>query len=121
MKIESIDLFNYGKRSENVKHAQLCMRCSKLNVHLFALHVVESSACNCGSLYEDNNHYLIIIILSIISYRKTYMKRNISNIMGNEAMITVDLLLFGSHLFNLKTNCAIFREVHAFIRDTARI
>ena len=38
-------LFIVGK--ENVKHAQLHMKCSKLNVHPFSLQVSDSGACEC--------------------------------------------------------------------------
>ena len=35
------------------------MKCSKLNFHLFSLHVVDSPACPRGHDCEDSNHYLL--------------------------------------------------------------
>ena len=51
-------LFYHGSRSSGIRHAQLRMKCSKLNFHLFSLHVVDSPACplkfcthlRCGAL-----------------------------------------------------------------------
>ena len=35
-------LLYYGSRTNNYKHAQLRMKCSKLNFHLYSLHVINS-------------------------------------------------------------------------------
>jgi hypothetical protein len=43
--------FYEGQREVNIKHAQLRMKCSKLNAHLFALHVIDSPNCSCGNNY----------------------------------------------------------------------
>ena len=45
---KSKDLYNFGSRCLNIKHSQLRLNCSKLNFHLFNLHVIESPTCNCG-------------------------------------------------------------------------
>ena len=54
-------LLYYGSRTNNYKHAQLRMKCSrpKLNFHLYSLHVLDSPACPCGHDREDSNHYLL--------------------------------------------------------------
>ena len=59
MKRPSPSLFYHGSRSSGIKHAQVRMKCSKLNFHLFSLHVVDSPACPCGNDCEDSNHYLL--------------------------------------------------------------
>ena len=59
MKISSNHLFYLGSHSENVKLAQLRMNCSKLNAHLFSLHVVDSPKCVCGCAVEDTSHFLM--------------------------------------------------------------
>ena len=46
-------LFCTGSRTTNIKHAQLRMNCSKLNSHLYSLHVVDNPMCICVSDYED--------------------------------------------------------------------
>ena len=42
-------LYYYGNRSCNIKHAQLRVKCSKLNYHLFRNHILVSSVCSCSS------------------------------------------------------------------------
>ena len=59
LKFEPIELYNYGKRKLNVIHSQMRMLCSKLNSHLFSLHVIDLPRCNCGFNEEDNNHFLL--------------------------------------------------------------
>ena len=59
-KVKPNELYYYGNRSTNIKHAQLRMKCSRLNAHLYNLHVVDSPGCSCGHDIEDNNHYLLI-------------------------------------------------------------
>ena len=48
-----------GSRLNNIKHAQLRMNCSKLNTHLFLLHVSDTTQCSCGYEMEDTEHYLL--------------------------------------------------------------
>ena len=52
-------LLYHGSRI-NYKHAQLRMKCSKLNYHFYSLHVLDSPACPCGQDSEDSNHYLLL-------------------------------------------------------------
>ena len=59
MKRPSPSLFYHDSRSSGIKHAQLRMKCRKLNFYLFSLHVVDSPACPCGHDCEDSNHYLL--------------------------------------------------------------
>ena len=54
MKTKCNELFYLGSRRENIFHAQLRMQCSKLNAHLFNLHVVDSPSCLCGHNFEDS-------------------------------------------------------------------
>ena len=48
MKRPCPSLLYHGSRSSGVTHVQLRMKCSKVNFHLFSLHVVDSPACPCG-------------------------------------------------------------------------
>ena len=50
-------LFLIGTRQEQVIMAKLRMQCSNLNGHLKAMHIVESSACSCGFVNEDEFHF----------------------------------------------------------------
>ena len=49
-------LFEYGNRTNAVKHAQLRMKCRLLSGHLYDLHVVDSPAYQCGFDLKDINH-----------------------------------------------------------------
>ena len=69
-----------------IKHAELRKKCSKLNFHLFPLHVVDSPACPCGNDCEDSNHHLL----------QCPMFFQVRNMMMNETDISCDLLLNGS-------------------------
>ena len=117
MKQVKFPLFYHGGRVNNIKHAQLRMLCSKLNHHLFLLHVVDSPTCNCGSDCEDNNHFLLQCPL-YFDIRRTMLTqiRNDCNI-----NITVELLLFGAEHLDVDTNCKIFDIVHKFIEDSNRL
>ena len=59
MKFEPIELYNHGARKLNIKHSQMRMLCSKLNSHIFSLHVIDSIGCQCGFNKQDNNHFLL--------------------------------------------------------------
>ena len=50
-------LFLIGTRQEQVIMAKLRMQCSNLNGHLKSMHIVESSACSCGFVNEDEFHF----------------------------------------------------------------
>ena len=110
-------LYYYGKRNVNIKHAQLRMLCSRLNHHLFLLHVVESPSCACGNVCEDINHYLLHCPLYI--EERTEMLLQIRNI--STVDITSKLLLFGSDQFDFDTNCKLFGIVHFYIEYTGRL
>ena len=64
------DLFNFGRRDVNIKHAQLRLQCSKLNFHLFNLHVIDSPSCDCGNAIEDCKHHFLHCPLYINQRRK---------------------------------------------------
>ena len=51
-------LFCYGNRENNMKHAQLRMKCSKLNCLLFSLHVIDSPVYPYGYECAATNHLL---------------------------------------------------------------
>ena len=108
-------LFFEGSREVNIKHAQLRMKCSKLNYHLFLLHVAESPACSCGFDTEDANHYLLQCPLYLVE--RQALLQSVSNV----NYIDVNILLFGSKDLDFKTNQLIFAAVHKFIIDTKRL
>jgi hypothetical protein len=108
------ELYNLGARDLNIKHAQLRMNCSKLNSHLFSLHVVDSPECPCGFNHEDNSHYLLHCPRYAIARQNMFLSlADISNAIVDESM-----LLFGSSEFSKTNNHHIFQAVQTFIKET---
>jgi hypothetical protein len=92
------------------------MKCSKLNYHLFLLHVIESPLCICGGGNEDAPHYLLNCPFHLDARR--LMLREISQLINN---ITVNVLLHGSDTLDLDQNKKLFDAVHNFISTTKRL
>ena len=106
MKRPSPFLFYHGSRSSGFKHAQLRMNCSKLNFHLFSLHVVDSPAC--GHDCEDSKHYLLRCPLF-------YQARNMLLNETRELIMTdisCELLLYGSADLGIEISKKVFDAVH---------
>lgn len=111
-------LYYEGKRSDNIKHAQLRMNCSKLNAHLFFLHVSDTKQCSCGHDTEDSTHFLLYCPLFYVQRQimmqalKQYI--DVSN-------INSDLLLYGDDSLTLSVNKGVFQAIHRYISDTDRL
>lgn len=115
---KSSELCNYGNRKENIQHSQLRLSCSKLNAHLFALHVVDSPSCNCGYVYEDSNHYLLHCPLYLIE--RNELIHAIETLVPF-VPLNVNTLLFGLENVDIKINLIIFEAVHKYIKETGRL
>ena len=111
-------LFNFGTRALNIKHAQLRMQCSKLNSDLYHLHVVDNPGRMCGHNLEDVNHYLLNCPLYQVP--RLLMINKVASIV-DRCHINTDLLLYGTDEIPLQGNCDIFQAVHDFINDTDRL
>jgi hypothetical protein len=111
-------LYYLGERSVNVKHAQLRLKCSKLNAHLFLLHVTDSPQCACGHNIEDSEHYSLKCHMYMLFRRN--MLTSIQNIVQIDNLST-DILLHGSNNLDVATNRNIFESVHKYIIDTGRL
>ena len=118
MKTKSDELFYYGERKVNIIHAQLRMQCSKLNAHLFLLHVVDSPACLCGHNVEDSSHYLLECPLYLV-IRQNMLETLHGLVVHRD--INLDTLLYGTDVYGYDTNCRIFEAVHKFILDSGRL
>ena len=103
-------LFYYGSRETSIKHAQMRMNCSRLNYHLFLLHVIDSPACPCGYDCEDCNHFLFHCPL--YHEDRTLLFLNFSSICNLE--LTCNILLFGSEDLDLDTNLSAFLRKTGF-------
>ena len=118
MKVKCNELYYLGERQVNIKHAQLRLECSKLNAHLYSLHVVDSPACICGNDYEDSSHFLLACPLFLD------IRRNMMLILGNiidTNSLSLDILLHGSEDYSYVVNSDIFKAVHQFIVDSRRL
>ena len=110
-------LLHYGSRSNKYKHAQLRMKCSKLNFHRYSLHVLDSPACPCGHDHEDFNHCLLHCPLYFQA--RITMLNKIRHL--SRTHISCDLLLYGAPELDLVTNYKVFDVVHEFISSTDRL
>ena len=116
MKTMKSHLLYYGNRVSNIKHAQLRMQCSKLNYHLFLLHVRASFECPCGHNCEDTNHFLLHCPLYFQA--RTEM---IDKIRSLGLDVTCDLLLHGAENVDMSVNFKMFDAVHVYIESTERL
>ena len=118
VKIEKKLYYYEGNRDVNIKHAQLRMQCSKLNAHLFALHVIDSPHCSCGNIREDCNHYLFHCPLFNVHRQEMFL--SLRHIIPHQN-IDVDILLFGSNTVDVNVNNSIMKAVHTFIVESDRL
>ena len=98
----------------NVIHAQMRMSCSKLNAHLFLLHVKDSPSCNCGLDVEDNNHFLLYCPLYV------NIRQRLFHAIINFTEISEEVLLYGNSMLSCKENTRLFLAVHCYIKDSNR-
>ena len=112
-------LFYEGHRNVNVRHAQLRMQCSKLNSHLFQLHVTESPACTCGAESEDISHFFLHCPLWTQQRQK--LLQSLRPYINIDKKIDVNTLLYGNDALDAKPNKLIFNMVHTFISETDRL
>jgi hypothetical protein len=107
-----------GQRDVNIKHSQLRMQCSKLNAHLFALHVIDSPYCPCGHKCEDSNHYLLLCPLFNIQRQEMFQSLTTIIPLHN---IELETLLFGSNTMTSHINKSIFEVVHTYMVESDRL
>ena len=110
-------LHDFGTRATAVKHAQLRMNCSKLNAHLYDLHVADSPECACGFDTEDTNHYLLHCPLYMHERNIVFRELNSIGVYN----IDVDILTKGSKEIDDKRNMEVFSLVHQYIEETDRL
>ena len=99
-------------------HAQLRLRCSKLNAHLFSLHVAESPACLCGCINEDSEHFLLYCPLYFDVRQR--MIHSLNSWIDNQHL-NIETLLYGNDNYDFVTNCKVFQIVHVFLRESNRL
>ena len=94
--------------------AKLRMKCSNLSGHLKSLRIIESSACTCGCINEDEFHFFFICPLY---YRPRVA---LQNAVSHMAPLTSRTLLYGSDGLDLTQNKKIICETLQFIKDSKR-
>ena len=118
-KFEPNDVYYFGNRLLNIKHAQLRMHCSKLNAHLFSLHVVASPGCLCGYVNEDSTHYLFNC--PFFKTPREKMLASVASIVPVPTTVDTKLLLYGSDALSKGKLTDIFQAVHCFIEESDRL
>ena len=107
--------YYYGQRWPSVHHARLRIGCSGLNDDLSSnLHVIPSSACQCGFPIENAQYYFChcpnyqvegVILLNSIQHIPD---------------LSVKTILFGNPQLSLRDNHELFQAVHTYIMSTKR-
>lgn len=109
-------LYYHGHRNLNILLARLRMKCSPLNSHLHALHVIDNPSCNCGYTNEDSDHYFLNCPLYSIT-RQT-LHNTVNQISIN--VYTSRELIFGSPELSIKQNYELCTAVLQYISETNR-
>ena len=108
------ELYNFGDRKLNIIHAQLRLKCSNLNSHLVALHVLDDPKCICGNENETAYHFFFSCPLYTTERKKLFDR--ISPLCD----ISLDVILYGNRDIPLEDNSLIFSYVHEFIKMSKR-
>ncbi|MCG8047067.1 MAG: reverse transcriptase domain-containing protein, partial [Candidatus Thiodiazotropha endolucinida] len=102
-----------GKRTGQIYHARLRMRCSSLNQHLFSRNIIDSPLCVCGAI-ETTQHFLFSCT------RYTHLRQDLYTELQPICQPSLDVLLFGNHELSDSNNKQIFLAVQEFIIKTKR-
>ena len=105
-----------GTRKYNIFHCQLRnLAISNLNQHKF-LYLSDGSGCPCGDDVEDNFHYFYVCPLFICKRILLFTQlRDLAD------LLSIDVLLKGSHDLSFDDNVLIMNSVHTFICGTKRL
>ena len=107
-------LFAIGSRQEQMIMAKLRMRCSNLNGHLYTMKIIDSPACSCGFVNENEFHFLLVCPL----YNRPRV--TLQNAIGHIAPFILRTLLYGDDKLDFTENKRIITETLRFINDSNR-
>ena len=107
-------LFYVGSRQEQIIMAKLRMGCSNLNGHLYSMKIIDSPACLCGFINENEFHFFLICPL----YNRPRL--TLQNAMAHIAPFTLRTLLYGDENLDIASNKRIVTETLRFIKDSKR-
>ena len=103
-------VYYYGQRWPSVHHARLRIGCSGLNDGLSSnLHVIPSSACQCGFPIENDQHYFYQV-------ERVILLTSIQHIPD----LSVKTIIFENPQLSLRNNHELFQAVHTYIMSTKR-
>ena len=90
------------------------MQCSNLNGHLYSMKIIDSPACSCGFVNENEFYFLLVCPL----YDRPRV--TLQNAVGHIASFTPRTLLHGNDNLDLTENKIIITETLRFINDSKR-
>jgi len=108
-------MYYFGDRETNIIHAQLRMKCSNLNYHLYQLHVIDDPSCVCSHNMEDTNHFFLDCPMYYIQRLK------LTNVINGISTFSLNVLLYGDDNLDIEENVIIFSAVHEFIKCSGRL
>ena len=94
--------------------AKLRMRCSNLNGHLHTMKIVDSPACSCGFINENEFHFLLVCPL----YNTPRV--TLQNAKLHIAPFNLRTLLYGDDNLDFTETKRIITETLRFINDSKR-
>ena len=110
----TIPYFFIGSRQEQIIMAKVRMQCSNLNGHLYTMQIIDSPACSCGFVNENEFHFLLVCPL----YNRPRV--TLQNAMGHIAPFTLRTLLYGDDNLDFTENKRIITETLRFTNDSNR-
>ena len=107
-------LFYVGSRQEQIIMAKIRMGCSNLNGHLYSMKLINSPACLCGLINENEFHFFLVCPL----YNRPWI--TLQNAIGHISPWTLRTLLYGNDSLDLTVNKRIVTETLRFIKYSKR-
>ena len=107
-------LFFIGSRQEQIIMAKVRMQCSTSNGHLYTMKIINSPACSCGFVNENEFHFFLVCPLYNIP------RVTLQNAMGHIAPFTLRTLLCGDDNLDFTENKRIITATLRFINDSKR-
>ncbi len=104
--------FITGDRCEQIYHARIRNRCSNLNADLFSNHLKDSPSCNCGSEYENAEHFFFQC--------PRFVNQRYNLFLNSRRFhpLSTNKLLYGIENLTDDENNILFKEVQTFIKRT---
>lgn len=110
--------FSVGDLRLSLIHARLRMGYSDLNSDLCNLHVQDNSACLCGHITENAEHYLLHCTL--FRRQRISLEQYLTNNLPDNIPANIKLLLFGSDDLTPTENTDMFIAIQDFIGQIFR-